>query len=104
MGPLIATNPEAQIPIIQNPGRFNSDETWSDAKRSHKKEKYSQTQEQYKTFIVINQVTVLLLEEIFNKDHWSNLNTGNDYDDNLSARTILEHMEAKYHKEQPIDI
>ena len=44
--PLLTTNPEAQLPVIKNPGRFKSDSTWSEPKRSQEKELYSQEQEQ----------------------------------------------------------
>ena len=98
--PVTNRSPEVQLPVITNPGRFVSDVNWNKTRRGHEKEVYNQNREQYETKEIINQALVALLEEIFTKERWANLNTGNDYNNQHTAQKNLEHLESKYHKDQ----
>ena len=84
--PVTNNSPECQLPVITNPGRFVSDVNWNNIRRGHKKEVYNQNWERYKTKEIINQAVVAQLEEIFTKERWADLNTGNDYDDQHTAQ------------------
>ena len=94
--PVTNNSPECQLPVISNPGRFVSDVNWNDTRRGHEKEVYNQNRERYETKEVISQAVVQVFEEIFGKERWADLNTGNVYDDpentrvNKKTRKIIE--------------
>ena len=86
--PVTNTSPEVQLPVITNPGFFVSNIQWQDTRRGHEKEVYNQNRERYKTKEIISQASVALLEEIFTKERWADLNTGNDYNNQHTPQKV----------------
>ena len=98
------TSPKVQLPEFNNPGRFQVDDSWTGTQLTKKQQQYYLDKDRYCYFSNINKALIKLLGEIFGQERWSDLDTGNKFVDIHTARKILEHLEKKFNKEQPIDI
>ena len=102
---LNANSDEVQLPKYdQNPGRFKIDQAWIDKQMNKFKIEHDVKKEDFALYEVIDRVVIKFIEAVLGKDHWAELNSGNEFLDNHSSRKILEYLETKFTEDQPVDI
>ena len=96
---------EAQLPTFPQPGLFCPLNSWTEKQIARKQALHLQRQENYVTYIAMQQAARKWLETVFGRDSWVALiKIGTNFQPMLSARDILEHIESNTSNNEPIDI
>ena len=96
---------EVQLPEYdRNPDKFVIDNGWTDKQMRRYKIEHDVLKEDFEEYKIIDGAVILFMEECLDKSIWSELDTGDEFMDNHSARKILEHLESKFTEDQPVAI
>ena len=96
---------EAQLPTFPNPGMFTPVDSWTKKRIIQEQEKYHMDRDNYERCIIIQHAGRKWLEDIYGKNAWFELKANDDkFQPMITIRAIVEHLESKATKNEPVDI
>ena len=96
---------EVQLPTFTNPGLFKPDASWNTKRIAQELETYHMDRDNYEGHMVIQHAGRKWLESIYGSHAWDELQSDDDeYQDMITLREIMEHLESKATKNEPVDI
>lgn len=96
---------EAQLPTFPNPGLFTPEDSWNQKKVTQKLELYHMDRDNYERHMIIQHACRKWLEAIYGSHAWDDLQKDDDeYQEMLLLRDIMDHLESKATKNEPVDI